>query len=100
MVLMRHIIGEVLRDYRIRRKLTLRDVASNANVALGYLSEIERGQKEASSEVLLRITEAMNEPLSQVLIEVGDRLALFEDIELMVGVPDTVPDDFHLSGNK
>ena len=64
MVLMRHEIGDVLRDYRLQKGKTLRQVAGRANVALGYLSEIERGQKEASSEVLASIAEALDEPLS------------------------------------
>ena len=100
MVLMRHIVGEVLRDYRNRRRLTLRQVSTRANVALGYLSEVERGQKEASSEVLLRVTEAMNEPLSQVLIEVGDRLSLYEEVESVLNVPDTIPEDFYTEAEK
>jgi transcriptional regulator with XRE-family HTH domain len=51
MVLVRHEIGDVLRDFRQRQGYTLRQVASRASVALGYLSEVERGQKEASSEI-------------------------------------------------
>ena len=48
MVLVRQEIGEVLRDFRLQKGRTLRQVASKASVALGYLSEVERGQKEAS----------------------------------------------------
>jgi transcriptional regulator with XRE-family HTH domain len=71
--------------------MTLRDLASKACVALSYLSELERGQKEASSEVLHSIANALGVPLSQFLAEVADRLALFEEFTF---VPDTIPEDF------
>lgn len=94
-VLMRHEIGDVLRDYRLQRGKTLRQVAGKANVALGYLSEIERGQKEASSEVLQSIAEALESPLSEILIEVGERLSMFEELTPVSDVPETVPDEFY-----
>ena len=95
MVLMRHEIGDVLRDYRLQRGKTLRQVAGKANVALGYLSEIERGQKEASSEVLQSIADALDSPLSDILIEVGERLAVFEELTPVSNVPDTLPDELY-----
>lgn len=95
MVLMRHEIGDVLRDYRLSRGKTLRQVAGSANVALGYLSEIERGQKEASSEVLQAIAEALESPLSEILVEVGERLAVFEELTPVSDVPDTLPDELY-----
>ena len=52
MILLRREIGDVLRDARQRQGRTLREVSSAAQVSLGYLSEVERGQKEASSELL------------------------------------------------
>ena len=52
MVLFRRLLGDVLRDARMQRGLTLREVSADARVSLGYISEIERGQKEASSELL------------------------------------------------
>ncbi len=87
MVLVRHEIGEVLRDIRMSKRQTLRQVAARAAVALGYLSEIERGQKEVSSELLFSIAEALDEPISQIMREVSDRLAVAEG----VNIPDTVP---------
>jgi transcriptional regulator with XRE-family HTH domain len=87
MVLVRHEIGEVLRDIRMSKRQTLRQVAARAAVALGYLSEIERGQKEVSSELLFSIAEALDVPISQVMREVSDRLAVAEGIHF----PDTVP---------
>ena len=95
MVLMRHEIGDVLRDLRLQKGMTLRQVAGKASVALGYLSEIERGQKEASSEVLASIADALNEPLSLILIEVGERLSVFEELTPVLSVPDTLPDEFY-----
>ena len=90
MVLVRQEIGEVLRDVRLQKGRTLRQVASRASVALGYLSEVERGQKEASSEILASVAEALDTPISVIMREVGDRLAVIEGITL---VPDTLPDD-------
>lgn len=99
MVLVRQEIGDVLRDTRLRQGRTLRQVASRASVALGYLSEVERGQKEASSEILASVADALEVPLSSVLREVGDRLAVLEGISfgeldsLSTTVPDTLPAD-------
>ena len=96
MILMRHEIGDVLRDFRLQQGLTLRQVATRGSVALGYLSEVERGQKEISSELLQSVADALDVPLSAVLIEVGERLALFEEAEKpTVKVPDVVPDYFY-----
>lgn len=95
MVLVRQELGDVLRDYRLQKGRTLRQVASKASVALGYLSEVERGQKEASSEILAAVAEALDTPLSQIMSDVGDRLALIEGIKVPVSaIPDTVPAEF------
>lgn len=93
MVLVRHEIGDVLRDFRQQKGATLRQISSRANVALGYLSEVERGQKEASSEILASIADALDMPLSVIIHEVGDRLAMFEDFVPRSSVPDTLPDE-------
>lgn len=90
MLLVRQVIGDVLRDVRLQKGRTLRDVAGRASVALGYLSEVERGQKEASSEILAAVADALDAPVSQILIEAGQRLA---ELEGYVLVPDTVPDE-------
>lgn len=73
-VLMREMLGETLREVRMGESLTLRDVSSAARVSLGYLSEVERGQKEASSELLNAICGALDVPLSDVLRSVSDKL--------------------------
>ncbi|QVQ53639.1 helix-turn-helix transcriptional regulator [Spiractinospora alimapuensis] len=78
MVLLRHLLGDVLRHLRQRQGRTLREVSAEARVSLGYLSEVERGQKEASSELLASICSALGVPLSQVLRDVADQLALAE----------------------
>lgn len=75
---LRRELGEVLRDLRQNRNMTLRDVSARARVSLGYLSEVERGQKEASSELLASICYALDAPVSFVLREVADRIALQE----------------------
>ena len=64
-----------------------------ANVALGYPSEVERGQKEASSEILASIAYALDMTLSDILHEVADRLSVFEQIVPSSSVPDTLPDE-------
>lgn len=78
MILLRRQLGEVLRRHRLRQGLTLRELSTRARVSLGYLSEIERGQKEASSELLTSICTALDVPLSSVLLAVSDELALVE----------------------
>jgi transcriptional regulator with XRE-family HTH domain len=78
MVLLRRELGGVLRAHRRRQALTLRDVSTRAAVSLGYLSEVERGAKEASSELLASICHALQVPLSQVLSDVSVRAAAVE----------------------
>jgi len=80
MILLREEIGDVLRGARQRQGRTLRDVSSTARVSLGYLSEVERGQKEASSELLLSICGALDVPMSSVLRSVSDRVAMTESL--------------------
>ena len=95
MVLLRQEIGDVLRTHRQRQGQTLRQVAAKASVALGYLSEVERGQKEVSSEILASVAEALEVPLSQVMRDVSDRLASAEGIFFDdTFIPDTLPDEF------
>ena len=90
MVLVRQEIGDVLRDVRLQKGRTLRQVASRASVALGYLSEVERGQKEASSEILAAVADALDIPISAIMREVGDRLAVVEGLS---AIPDRLSDE-------
>lgn len=78
MVLFRRLLGDVLRERRVQRGMTLREVSAEARVSLGYISEIERGQKEASSELLFSLCSALDVPLSYVLSEVSAAVALEE----------------------
>ena len=78
MVMFRRLLGDVLRDARTRRGLTLRELSAGARVSLGYISEIERGQKEASSELLASLCAALDLPMSQVLRDVSDAAAMEE----------------------
>src|SRR6516164_5980720 len=88
MVLLRHLLGDALRRLRLRQGRTLREVSAAARVSLGYLSEVERGQKEASSELLAAICGALGTPLSQVFREVSDNFALAElQHEPVLGMP-------------
>lgn len=78
MIVLRHVIGDELRRRRQDQGRTLRDVSGAAAVSLGYLSEIERGQKEASSELLAAICTALEVPLSDVLAAVSSNVAQAE----------------------
>ncbi|GAB2615573.1 helix-turn-helix transcriptional regulator [Streptomyces capparidis] len=78
MILLRRLLGDVLRRQRQRQGRTLREVSASARVSLGYLSEVERGQKEASSELLSAICDALDVRMSEVMREVSDDLSLAE----------------------
>ena len=78
MVLLRRELGDVLRERRQGQGRTLREVSAEASCSLGYLSEVERGEKEASSELLASICKALDVPLSQMLSDVADRVSLAE----------------------
>jgi len=73
--LLRHMVGDVLRRTRVQQGRTLSDVARAARVSLPYLSELERGRKEASSEILAAICDALRIELSDLLAQVGSDLA-------------------------
>jgi transcriptional regulator with XRE-family HTH domain len=74
MTLLRTQLGNTLRGHRLRQRRTLRDVSGAARVSLGYLSEVERGQKEASSELLASICDALEVELADLLAEVSSEL--------------------------
>jgi transcriptional regulator with XRE-family HTH domain len=71
MMLLRTQLGNTLRGHRLSQRRTLRDVSGVARVSLGYLSEVERGQKEASSELLASICDALDLELADLLAEVS-----------------------------
>lgn len=86
MVLFRRLLGDVLRGRRTELGMTLREVSGAARVSLGYISEIERGQKEASSELLASLCDALEMPLSDVLREVSDAVRV-EEAALVAAAP-------------
>ncbi len=84
MMLLRTQIGASLRTARTAQNRTLRDVAREARVSLGYLSEVERGQKEASSELLNAICSALGLSLSYIVSDVAEQIASREEVTLVV----------------
>ncbi|MGN6780236.1 MAG: helix-turn-helix domain-containing protein, partial [Marmoricola sp.] len=87
MVLFRRALGDVLRAQRVERGMTLREVSAEARVSLGYISEIERGQKEASSELLASLCGALDVRLSDVLREVSHAVAVEEAATAPTPIP-------------
>jgi len=83
-ILVREAVGQTLRSARTSQNRTLRDVARQARVSLGYLSEVERGQKEASSELLNAIASALGLTLSGIFSDVAVELASHESVTLTV----------------
>jgi transcriptional regulator with XRE-family HTH domain len=91
MPVLREVVGETLRGARMRQCRTLREVSAAARVSLGYLSEVERGQKEPSSELLAAICGALDVELSELFSEVStvlrreEKLALAGNAVALVG---------------
>jgi transcriptional regulator with XRE-family HTH domain len=79
-VLLREAIGDRLRHARTTQRRTLREVSRTARVSLGYLSEVERGRKEASSELLAAICEALELPLSELLHRVASDIGALQPV--------------------
>jgi len=82
----RKILGTVFRNIRVESHRTLREVSEQAGVSLGYLSEIERGQKEASSELLVSISSALGFRLSQILRLVANEVEQIENKKILQSV--------------
>jgi len=80
-VLLREAIGDRLRHARTNQRRTLREVSRSARVSLGYLSEVERGRKEASSELLAAICEALELPLSVLMHHVASDMSVLDSVE-------------------
>ncbi|GAA3568529.1 helix-turn-helix transcriptional regulator [Amycolatopsis ultiminotia] len=91
-VLLREAIGDRLRHARTNQRRTLRDISRAARVSLGYLSEVERGQKEASSELLASICEALELPLGELLNKVAADVSALDTVAVTpVEEVETVP---------
>lgn len=86
MALYRHALGEVLRERRQNLGYTLRKVSDTGIIALGYLSEVERGHKEISSELLETVAEGLRTNVHTLVIEAGFKLASWQ-------IPDGVPEE-------
>jgi transcriptional regulator with XRE-family HTH domain len=86
-ILLRTELGEVLRESRQAQGRTLRDVAAASSVSLGYLSELERGTKEASSELLSAVCAGLGVSLSELLALVQERVEHVETLTLPVTLP-------------
>lgn len=85
-VLLREALGDELRRLRTDQGRTLREVSTSARVSLGYLSEVERGQKEASSELLAAICSALQVPVGVVLTRVGAVMTPMRvDVPMVIG---------------
>ncbi|WP_343575307.1 transcriptional regulator ClgR [Mycobacterium sp.] len=80
--LLREVLGDALRQARITQGRTLRQVSDSARVSLGYLSEVERGRKEASSELLSAICDALDVTLSQLLTDASAQLAVQDSAQV------------------
>jgi transcriptional regulator with XRE-family HTH domain len=91
-VLLREAIGDRLRYARTYQRRTLREVSRAARVSLGYLSEVERGRKEASSELLAAICDALELPLSQLLHHVASDMGAMDSVEHSVPEPAEGPE--------
>jgi transcriptional regulator with XRE-family HTH domain len=85
-LLFRRLLGAALRAARQRQGRTLREVSEAAGVSLGYLSEVERGRKEASSELLVAICGALGVRLADILVDVGSDLARVEPVPVRIDV--------------
>lgn len=79
--LLREALGEALRSYRTEQGITLRELAESARVSPGYLSELERGRKEVSSELLAAVCHALEVSVAEVLIEAAGSMALQSAVE-------------------
>jgi transcriptional regulator with XRE-family HTH domain len=84
--LLRTMVGEVLRRVRLEQGRTLAEVSRAARVSMPYLSELERGRKEGSSEILAAICDALRIDLADLLVSAGHDLARVEG-DLAAGRP-------------
>lgn len=82
--LLREALGEAMRSARLEKGVTLRELAELACVSAGYLSELERGRKEVSSELLAAVCHALNTTVADVLIEAAGSMALQSAAEALI----------------
>lgn len=77
-MILRVAVGDVVRELRTERGWTLRQLSAKSNVSIGYLSEVERGQKEMSSEVIQSVADGLGVPLAEIVVEAGFRLGGYD----------------------
>lgn len=82
-MLLKYALGEVLREIRTEKKMSLRTLSAKSYVSLGYLSQVELGKREVSSEYLESIANALEVTVSQIIIESGYRMSGFKYEELL-----------------
>lgn len=70
--LLRELMGAVLREVRRRQSRTLAQVAATAGISMQHLSDVERGRKDPSSELLAAITGALGVSVPQLLLRAAD----------------------------
>ncbi len=98
-VLLREAIGDRLRHARTTQHRSLREVSRAARVSLGYLSEVERGRKEASSELLAAICDALELPLSDLLGRVAADVRAVDEVTAAPTAP-SIPAGFAIGGGQ
>jgi len=79
-MLYRIALGDTLREIRTEQNRTLRQVAQVSTMAMGYLSEVERGQKEVSSEILADVAKTLGFSVGQLITLVGAKMMLDEGV--------------------
>lgn len=90
-MLFRHALGSVLRSARVDQQRSLRDVAAAAGMSVGYLSEIERGHKEASSELLAAAASALGQPIAGLIARSAEMMAAADAAVAVLAIPTQAP---------
>lgn len=85
-MILRKVVGEELRRTREQQEKSLRSLSNDAAISLGYLSEVERGLKEPSSEIIYSITRALGIKMSDLYLGVSFELAKYENDYLVADV--------------
>jgi transcriptional regulator with XRE-family HTH domain len=77
-MMLRVAVGDVVRELRTERGWTLRQLSAKSNVSIGYLSEVERGVKEMSSQVIQSVADGLGVQLAEIVVEAGFRLGGYD----------------------
>jgi transcriptional regulator with XRE-family HTH domain len=71
----RQALGEIIREERHAQERSMRSITDEGFIALGYLSEVERGQKDPSSETIEAIANGLGKQPYELIIEAGFRMS-------------------------